>query len=234
MAAREIRDDHAYPVAEIFDSVQGEGLRAGFRTYFVRLAGCCVGRPVPGSDEPFEMCTLWDHRQFLCDTDYRVTERLTAADVLKRLQGFGDNTSHVCLTGGEPLIHPVIPLLRQMIRRGYVTSIETSGARPLGDGFPSETLVTLSPKAGCRPDVLRRAGEIKFLVDRDFDESRAEDLLRRVHEKSKVPRNPQVFIQPVNSISDVDIDNLNRCLNILRRHPDWRLSTQMHKVWKVR
>jgi hypothetical protein len=59
-----------YPLAAqgVYPSMLGEGLLMGLPAVLVRLAGCSVG--CPG-----------------CDTDYRVTERATAAEIARRAAG---------------------------------------------------------------------------------------------------------------------------------------------------
>src|SRR5271155_1867576 len=106
-----------YPIAEIFTSPQGEGQYCGTMMTFIRLAGCSVGKPFPKDryyreQDPLpiytEMCTLYDGRTFECDTDYRVKERLEVSQILDRIPAEVD---HVCISGGEPFIHNLNPLV---------------------------------------------------------------------------------------------------------------------------
>ena len=102
-------------ITEIFRSLQGEGDTVGFPTVFVRLTGCPL-------------------RCQYCDTAYAFTggEWMTLDEIL----GSGarrSGTTHVCVTGGEPLAQAnCLPLLTRLCDAGYRVSLETSGAMPVG------------------------------------------------------------------------------------------------------
>lgn len=117
------------PVSEIFGpTIQGEGLRIGTRTYFLRTYGC-------------------DNSCQWCDTPYARTndwyQILTPEDILGRF----DHTlcSTVTLTGGNPCIHNLTGLVRQLRQAKFTICVETQGTvRP---SWLSEVhLITLSPK----------------------------------------------------------------------------------------
>ena len=214
------------PIAETFLSVQGEGLYAGCPTLFIRTAHCCVGKAGPKDRAPYETCTLWDGRQFTCDTDYRAAGSSTARDLLAIVPP-REKVQRVTITGGEPLMWDLSELVSELTSRGQDVSIETSGVRPIAGRGLEEAWITLSPKHGVLDECLIRANEIKLLVDERFSEREAAELL------SKCDLRSPVYIQPVNPVQGLDRDNLQRCLKLLKRHPDWRLSSQMHKVWEV-
>lgn len=105
-------------ITEIFLSLQGEAETVGFPTVFVRLTGCPL-------------------RCSYCDTSYAFHggEWWTQADLLAKVASFG--TRHVCVTGGEPLAQRAcLPLLAALCDGGYVVSLETSGALPIGGVDP--------------------------------------------------------------------------------------------------
>jgi len=97
-------------ITEIFYSLQGEALNVGLPTVFVRLTGCPL------------RCTY-------CDTAYAFTggEWMDVQAIVRELKRY--NTSHVTVTGGEPLAQKnCIALLQQLCDLGYDVSLETSGA----------------------------------------------------------------------------------------------------------
>lgn len=223
--------NHKYPIAEIFTSLQGEGLYAGTVMTFVRLAGCSVGKPrqaqnrVEGLPEYIEACRTWDGRVFLCDTDFRTKEMLDATEILARVP---PGVERICLTGGEPLNHDLGRLVELAAVRGLAVHVETSGTMEL-PAWVSELTprpwITVSPKEGVLTSALARADEVKLLVDAEFNLERARVL---------VANHALVYLQPVNFEHDLDPRNVERSVSILAQMPRWRMSTQLHKVWRVR
>jgi 7-carboxy-7-deazaguanine synthase len=118
-------------VAEIFNSIQGEGPAMGRPATFVRLAGCnlkCEG----------------------CDTIHDTWRDLSPEDVLRDVTG-----ERVVITGGEPTlqIEELSKLIDLLYKNGKEIHIETNGTNALG----SEVLkkmrrVVVSPKRGSDVD----------------------------------------------------------------------------------
>jgi 7-carboxy-7-deazaguanine synthase len=95
-------------IAEIFYSIQGEGMLAGVPSVFVRSSGCNL------------RCT-W------CDTPYTSWnpegEEIAIEEIVRRARAFG--ASHAVVTGGEPMIaEGVVELTRAL---GMHATIETAG-----------------------------------------------------------------------------------------------------------
>lgn len=100
-------------VNELFVSIQGEGLDAGRPCTFVRFTACNL------------RCTY-------CDTEYAFYEgdEVTLDDVVTRVRDAG--VKAVCLTGGEPMLQPDLPLLMtQLLELGHHVIVETGGSLPL-------------------------------------------------------------------------------------------------------
>lgn len=91
-------------VSEVFDSVQGEGLHTGYETTFVRLAGC-------------NLSCAW------CDTQYAQAGGVETpvSDIAAKCG------QRVCITGGEPLLQDIEPLIGALDSRCSV-SVETNGS----------------------------------------------------------------------------------------------------------
>jgi 7-carboxy-7-deazaguanine synthase len=125
-----------FRINEIFLSVQGEGLHVGERTVFVRFYGCPL------------RCVWCDQPEALTHTGVGRFEKVTPEDVLEAVLAF-PNVKRVCLTGGEPVIAPrgeLLWLLRELRARGYWISVETSGARFVGELLEGIDFWTLAPK----------------------------------------------------------------------------------------
>ena len=170
-------------IAEIFASLQGEGLLAGTPSTFVRASGC-------------NLRCVW------CDTPYTSWEpegqSLAVGDVLERVRALPP--WHVVVTGGEPLLFAeAVELCRQLRREGRHVTVETAGtvlpeaaaqlaAEPIADLMSiSPKLVSATPPVGTpggwrerheaarrRDDVLRAlmaAGpyQLKFVIDSRAD-----------------------------------------------------------------
>ena len=98
-------------IAEVFFSVQGEGMLVGVPSVFVRTSGC-------------NLRCRW------CDTPYTSWEpggeQMEIREILDRVRGFG--ARHVVVTGGEPMIAPGIEDLTRLLREeGRHITIETAG-----------------------------------------------------------------------------------------------------------
>lgn len=237
-----------YPIAECFVSPQGEGVYTGVAMAFIRFAGCTVGKPFPKdnyvskdylqsiSDKikgklPLytEQCTLYDGRHFACDTDYRVHERLTIQEIMDTIPS---NVEHVCITGGEPLMHDLSTVFTYLLGANKKIHIETSGT--IVKFIPRDIWVTVSPKFNVYMDMIGRADEIKILVDDDIELSKSILTLTSgipqaiyLTELAKVK---PVYLQPVNGELEVNEHNLKLCMNYQEMYPQFRVSVQMHKV----
>lgn len=137
-------------VVELFDSIDGEGIRSGLPCSFIRLAGC-------------------DLRCAYCDTSYALFNEaeecryseMTAAEIIAKL----DRSYHrVTLTGGEPLIHEgVYELLQGLLASGFATNIETNGA------------VDIAPFL----DLKKQATKMFFSIDYKLPSSGMSDKMHR-------------------------------------------------------
>jgi 7-carboxy-7-deazaguanine synthase len=115
-------------IAEIFHSIQGEGLLAGVPSFFIRTSGCNL-------------------RCDWCDTPYASWKpegpEISVQEILKRISEWDCN--HVVLTGGEPMIAPDLPELAEALKKqGKHITIETAGTIP-PNGIPCD-LASISPK----------------------------------------------------------------------------------------
>lgn len=104
------------PMVEIFETVEGEGTRAGFPTVFVRLFGC-------------NLRCVW------CDTTYSYPPEeaesvMTVEEIVEAVKGY--RSRHVCFTGGEPLLYGErsLALLEALSELPHLMDIhvETNGA----------------------------------------------------------------------------------------------------------
>ena len=104
-------------INEIFHSLQGEGVRSGIPTTFIRVTGCNL------------RCN-W------CDTiqAYDDGEEMELEAILEEVRKLRDEKGHpdVCITGGEPLLQEEVPeLVHRLLSGGFQITLETNGSRSL-------------------------------------------------------------------------------------------------------
>lgn len=126
---REIR------VSEIFGpTIQGEGVLIGLPTVFVRTGGC-------------------DYRCSWCDSLHAVDSRfrhdwetMSADAVWREVERLSDGKPlMVSLSGGNPAIQPLAPLIERGHREGYRFALETQGS-VAKTWFAHLDVLVLSPK----------------------------------------------------------------------------------------
>jgi 7-carboxy-7-deazaguanine synthase len=186
-------------IAEIFYSVQGEGLLLGVPSVFVRTTGCNLR--CRWCDSPY---TSWAPQG----------ESLTIGEVLARVAEFPSR--HVVVTGGEPLLAAGIEdLCGRLQEEGYHITLETAATvfQPVACD-----LASLSPKLSnstphereegrfaarheelrLQPDVIRSFLErceyqLKFVLDKPADVAEVLALLEQLPnvDRSRVLLMPQ-------------------------------------------
>jgi|ERR1700761_6810071 len=234
------------PIAECFTAPQGEGVHVGRLMTFVRLAGCTVGTRYPKqyydgtspdrvvSDPLFPIytneCHLYDGRSFPCDTDYRNNLGKHSVEGILKLIIANGNAPTICISGGEPLMHDIFPLVSALKAQDRQVHIETSGTIPITTKI-EEILdmidhVAISPKLGFRDEYSLFSDEIKLLVDEHFEWERVPSEIKQMSRK--------IYLQPVNYEKNINHANVERCLVLQRTNPDLLLSTQNHKIWETR
>lgn len=194
------------PVMEHFYTLQGEGYHQGRAAYFIRLGGCDVG-------------CVW------CDVKDSWEAGKHPLMSVEELVGFVKKTPArlVVVTGGEPLMHDLGELTRQLRAAGYETNIETSGAYPLSGTWD---WICLSPKKfkAPLPGILPLASELKVVIFNRSDFDWAEKYA------AMVPGSCRLYLQPEWEKS-AQVTPL--IIDYIKSHPRWELSLQIHKYINV-
>jgi 7-carboxy-7-deazaguanine synthase len=177
------------PMVEIFETVEGEGPRAGFSTTFVRVYNCNL------------RCT-W------CDTPYSYAPAkpefwATISEIVSEVKKYPHQ--HICLTGGEPLMHgkKSLALIQALAEIDYIQDIhiETNGAihlglfqelremHPLVQNKVRFVLDHKLPASGEHDKMvlenfqyLTEQDEIKFVIGSEEDFDYAVDILNKWHQ----------------------------------------------------
>ena len=215
-------------VVEIFDSIDGEGIRAGQSATFIRLAGCNLRCPycdtlyaLFGESEPCEY------------TEMTVDEIVSKAN---------RNYMRITLTGGEPLIHSgCAALIERLLKEGFEVNVETNGAADITKIKRREKLFfTIDyklPSSGMSDKMLWN--NFLHLTPRDvikFVCGSAEDtaLMIEIVKKLKAYYNemPHIFVGAV--YGEMEYSDL---VNIILTEPalaDARFQLQIHKIiWDI-
>ncbi|TLS37294.1 7-carboxy-7-deazaguanine synthase QueE [Pseudalkalibacillus caeni] len=216
------------PMVEIFETVEGEGTKAGFPTVFVRVFHCNL------------RCS-W------CDTPYsyapeKAEYTASIEEIIEKIKGF--NSRNICFTGGEPLIHreKSAALIDAMTQLPHIDDIhiETNGAidlKPFAELRDNNFLWKKKvrfvmdyklPDSGEQHrmlhgnfGVLSEGDEIKFVIGSDEDFNIAKEIKETYHEKGQVLFSPVWETMPPRKLVE---KILSAGLS------DVKLSMQIHKV----
>lgn len=208
-------------VVEIFNSIDGEGIRAGKLATFIRLAGCNL-------------------RCSYCDTAYAQElsqgQNLSIAEICSQVKAHG--YKNITLTGGEPLLHEgVYDLVCELNKQGHQVNIETNGSIDIEPYTQlPDTIVTMDykcPSSGCEQqmnvenlELLGVHDVLKFVVaETDFV------AVRKILKRYKILA--QVFLSPVfGKVKPSQLVEFLKRLNEERLADNVRVQLQMHKyIW---
>lgn len=195
-----------FPVMEMFYSLQGEGYHQGKAAFFIRLAGCDVG------------CVWCDVKE---SWDASKHPSLSIEVIVEAALAHPSKIAIV--TGGEPLLHNLLPLTKALKEAGFQTHIETSGSSPLSGNWD---WICLSPKKFKAPlnECIIAASELKVVVFNKTDFSWAESFLNDVKKDCKL------YLQPEWDKSDTMTPLV---IDYIKANPKWELSAQLHKYIQV-
>jgi 7-carboxy-7-deazaguanine synthase len=147
-------------ITEIFYSLQGESNTVGIPTVFIRLTGCPL-------------------RCVYCDTAYAFTggKKTEIAEIITQAEQYG--TKYITVTGGEPLAQQAcFELITQLLDKGFIVSLETSGAIDLSavDSRVVKVMDLKTPSSGESSKNLYQnifhlnyQDQVKFLIGNDED-----------------------------------------------------------------
>ena len=196
----------ALPIMETFYTLQGEGKHTGKAAYFIRLAGCDVG-------------CVWCDVKESWDKDLHPEQEVESI-----VQGAMQYPGRLAvITGGEPTLYNLQELTHSLHAEGFKTNIETSGSSPLTGEWD---WICLSPKKfkAPLPGILLLANELKIIVFNKSDFDWAEKYAALVSPECKLYLQAEWF--KTNVVTPLIVD-------YIKAHPQWQLSTQVHKYIDV-
>ena len=187
-----------YRVNEIFSSWQGEGIHTGRRATFVRLSGC-------------NLSCSW------CDTNYQEFCEMGIDEIVEKC-----SEAFVVLTGGEPTLQDISPLIAALHKNQREVAIETNGI----NNIPSSLdWIAIAPKEGFvgLGERLRVADEVKLVITPSTVDSHVEWAIKNACERAVI------WLQPEGNKTGC----LGKCMEMSQRF-NVRIGHQMHKIrsWK--
>jgi 7-carboxy-7-deazaguanine synthase len=196
-----------YKVNEFFYSLQGEGLLQGLPMVFLRFSGCNLKCP-------------------FCDTKYAWKEGklFDAKKVVEKILKYG--CRQICLTGGEPFLQDLSPIVEMLKEKDFWITAETNGT--LWQEINLDWL-TVSPKrqgekyhpGGYDKRFKNTAREFKYVITEEKDFTFIDKTLTA-----------PVILQPVDNnkeIADKITDFLKK-----EKKEQWYMKFQMHKIFKMK
>lgn len=207
-------------VNEIFKSIDGEGLRTGELTTFIRLAGCNL-------------------RCSYCDTCYALKNsngtEMSVDEIVKIAKKY--DYRNITLTGGEPLIHKdVDSLISKLCENGFYVNIETNGSVPIDKYILNKNiLITMDyklPSSGVEKNMnlnnlekLRKNDVLKFVIGKDDF-----DRIKQVIEKYSIKS--YIYLSPVfGEIEPFEIVDFMKIMHTQGIDTSkMRVQVQLHKI----
>ena len=194
-----------YKINEIFYSLQGEGYHSGTPAVFVRFSGCNL-------------------RCAFCDTQHQEGTMMSLQKIVDEVNKY-PCAPLLVLTGGEPSLfidEDFVGELKQ--KTGKRIAIETNGTRPLPGNLD---WVTLSPKTGFD------GGEVEPYVLKACDELKVVYLGQDLAQYDGIQARHR-FLQPCYMMDARQRQaNVQACVEVVKAHPGWRLSLQIHRILQI-
>ena len=194
-------------INSIFYTIQGEGSHVGTPAIFIRLSDCNL------------VCSF-------CDTEFLSGDLMDEQEILEEI--FNYDCKFIVLTGGEPSMQNINTLCELLKKEDYYITMETNGMFELTTD--KIDWICLSPKSSFKHIKLKECHDLKFVIKKG-------DSLPRIPSGFIVR---QVFVSPENETSgetiglkacnELNAENLNYCIDLIKENPIWRLNLQTHKI----
>ncbi|MDH5560289.1 MAG: 7-carboxy-7-deazaguanine synthase QueE [Deltaproteobacteria bacterium] len=191
-------------ISGFFYSIQGEGSFTGQPAIFIRFYDCNLS------------CDFCDEK-----AHHEDFSNYTTLEILQEICHYP--AKFIVLTGGEPSLYNLIPLITTLKEQSYYVCVETNGYRP--ENIAPADWITYSPKDLDRFDESFTVNEVKLVVNQNTDIDR---ILKLAQDKS-IP----FLIQPEAFKEKLNWDNIRFCVSLVKKHPHLRLSLQTHKLIKI-
>jgi 7-carboxy-7-deazaguanine synthase len=219
-------------IAEIFHSLQGEGICLGEPTTFVRLAGCNLD------------CIY-------CDTplgqDVKAAVEMDCSETLAKVEALTQTGDFVSFTGGEPLLQPefISALIPGLKEHGFRLYLETNGTLPqalatLLSGLDM-VCMDIKPPSACGKDlwdvhrqfleIARTRAFVKMVI---CGNTSAEEVERAAAMVAAVDRKLVMVLQPAEGANAPEMQTVRRYQALAGESlTNVSIIRQMHKLWNL-
>lgn len=179
--------------------------------YSIQGEGVRVG--TPNIFVRFSTCNL---SCSYCDTPYNdVNMELTAEELITELEKYP--CKNLILTGGEPTLQIDNELLANLKNQGYYLAIESNGINEVPNLID---YICISPKS--KKFAQLKGNEIKYVL------KKGDSLPIQIGDFDNY------LISPEMNYDSPNFENINYCIELVKNHPEWRLSIQTHKFLRIR
>ena len=152
-----------------------------------------------------------------CDTDFADGKEMSVQQILDEIGRFG--CRWIIWTGGEPTLQLTDEIVAFFKSKGFMQAIETNGTRRVPAGID---YITCSPKQNFEKikTIIPEVDELRFPV------ANGDEL----PEISILPKSKKYLLSPIFDGQRVIKQNVDYCVDYIKRNPRWALSLQIHKL----
>lgn len=227
-----MKPDKRYPINDCYPTIQGEGGLCGTPMTLLRFQGCPVGCPWCDTKETWELDAA-NERPNIQDAlgTSPLWAKLGPDEIVELVHQFALPSKWVLITGGEPALYTLRPVVDALHKANYLCALETSGT---AKGFLSSEFdyVTVSPKWAMpggktvQMACLAASSEIKQVIGKPADLT---PLLEALATEELAEWIGRVSLQPVSQSEKAT----KLCLEYAFQY-GFSVSLQVHKLLQVR
>lgn len=155
-----------------------------------------------------------------CDTEFDTGSEMTLEEIHIKIKEYG--CKWIIWTGGEPTLQLTDEVVSFFKNKGYFQAIETNGTRKVPKGID---YITCSPKQHFERvrKLIPFAHELRFPIKKD-------DALP---DTSILPDSDNYLLSPIFDGNELNKENLEYCVMLIKENPKWSLSIQLHKLINI-
>jgi organic radical activating enzyme len=155
-----------------------------------------------------------------CDTDFASGKTMSVSEILDEIRTFG--CRWIIWTGGEPTLQLTDEIVAFFKKNSYFQAIETNGTHKVPAGID---YIACSPKRDFETvrNFIPEVDEFRFPIKKD-------DSLPDI---SILPKAKKYLLSPVFDGQNIVRENVDYCVELIKKNPTWALSLQIHKLINI-